>query len=183
MTAGMTDHDLLGTRVGHFRIVDLLGEGGMGAVYVGFDELLQRRVALKSVRGRLDEDSKARFVREARALSQLKHPHICQIYDFLEGPDRDFLVLELIDGRNLKEVMTSRPDARLKTRIARQLAEVLVATHAKAIIHRDLKPANVMVTSEGEVKVLDFGLARGASTAHEDLTRSLTEDPPSAPQI
>jgi eukaryotic-like serine/threonine-protein kinase len=98
----MTDHDLLRRQIGHFRIVDLLGAGGMGAVYVGFDERLQRRVALKALKqGQLDEESKARFLREARVLSQLKHPHICQIHDLLEGPDGDFLVLELIDGKNL----------------------------------------------------------------------------------
>ena len=172
----MTEHDLLGRQVGHFRIVDLLGAGGVGSVYVGFDERLQRRVALKALlQGQLDEESKARFLREARVLSQLKHPHICQIHDFLEGPDQDFLVLELIDGRNLKEVIAGKPDPVLKMRIARQLAEVLVVTHAKGIIHRDLKPANVMVTPEGEVKVLDFGLARGAAPGSEDLTMTRAE--------
>jgi serine/threonine protein kinase len=167
----MTEHDLVGTQVGHFRIVTLLGEGGMGSVYVGFDERLQRRVALKAVQqGRLSEEAKARFLREARVLSQLKHPHICQIHDYLEGPDRDFLVLELIEGSNLTEVIASGPDPTVKVRIARQLAEVLVATHAKGIIHRDLKPANVMLTEEGAVKVLDFGLARGEAAASTMVT-------------
>ena len=178
----MTEHDLLGRQVGHFRIVDLLGTGGMGSVYVGFDERLQRRVALKALQqGKLDEESKTRFLREARVLSQLKHPHICQIHDFLEAPEQDFLVLELIDGRNLKEVIASRPDLALKMRIARQLAEVLVVTHAKGIIHRDLKPANVMVTPEGEVKVLDFGLARGAAAGSEDVTMVQMKGAPSTP--
>ena len=167
----MTEHDLVGTRVGRILITNLLGEGGMGSVYVGFDETLERRVALKAVqRGRLDENAKARFLREARVLSQLKHPNICQIYDYVEGPERDYLVLELIDGRNLKEVIASHPDPALKMRLARQIADVLVVTHAKGIIHRDLKPANVMLSREGEVKVLDFGLARGQAAPSPVIT-------------
>ena len=99
-SAGMADHDVLGQRIGHIRIVEFLARGGMGAVYVGFDEKLQRRVALKAVQeGRLDAEARARFLREARVLSLLNHPHICQIYDYLEGEDRDFLVLELIRAR------------------------------------------------------------------------------------
>ena len=178
----MNEGDLLGQRVGHFRIVDLLGAGGMGAVYVGFDEQLQRKVAMKALQqGRFDDESKARFLREARVLSQLKHPHICQIYELLAGPDQDFLVLELIDGRNLTEAIAARPDPALKMRIARQLAEVLVVTHAKGIIHRDLKPANVMVTPEGDVKVLDFGLARGATVANEFVTMTEMAGAPIVP--
>lgn len=157
----MADHDLLGQRIGHIRIVDFLARGGMGAVYVGFDEKLERRVALKAVHeGRLDADARARFVREARVLSQLNHPHICQIYDYLEGEERDFLVLELIDGESLKDVIAKRPDDATRMRIATEILDVLAATHAQAIIHRDLKPSNVMVTKKGGVKVLDFGLAR-----------------------
>ena len=162
---------LLGRQIGHFRVVDFVAAGGMGAVYVGFDERLQRKVALKALHtGQLDADARARFLREARVLSQLKHPHICQIHDLLEAPEGDFLVLELIDGRNLGAVLAAKPDAALRKRIARQLAEVLAVTHAKGITHRDLKPANVMVTGEGDVKVLDFGLARGAALGSEDLT-------------
>src|SRR4029079_4003894 len=160
----MADHDLLGQRIGHIRIVDFLARGGMGAVYVGFDEKLQRKVALKVVHeGRLDAEARARFGREARVLSQLNHPHICQIYDYLEGEERDFLVLELIDGRSLKEVIAERPDEATRMRIAAEILDVLAATHAQGIIHRDLKPSNVMVTSKGAVKVLDFGLARATN--------------------
>ena len=171
----MDENDMLGRQVGHFRIIDLLGVGGMGSVYLAFDERLQRRVALKALQqGQLDEESKARFQREARVLTQLKHPHICQIYDLLVEPDQDYLVLELVDGRNLNEVIASRPDHATKLRIARQLADVLVVTHAKGIIHRDLKPANVMMTAEGDVKVLDFGLARGAAVRGEFVTMAHT---------
>jgi eukaryotic-like serine/threonine-protein kinase len=168
----MIDQELLGTRVGHFRIVDFLGEGGMGSVLAGFDERLHRKVALKVVQGgRLNQDSKARFLREARVLSQLKHPHICEVYDFVETPDRDFLVLELIEGKSLNEFVARGPDIPTKLRIAREFADVLVATHAKSIIHGDLKPANVMVTADGSVKVLDFGLAQAVTNADE-VTRS-----------
>ena len=178
----MTDHNLIGRQIGHFRIVDLLGAGGMGTVYVGFDERLQRRVALKALReGQLDTESKARFLREARVLSQLKHPHICQIHDLLEAPEGELLVLELIDGKNLSEFIASRPAPSLKMRVARQLAEVLAVTHAKSIIHRDLKPANVMVTAEGEVKVLDFGLARTTALGPEDVTMARIDGATIAP--
>jgi tetratricopeptide (TPR) repeat protein/predicted Ser/Thr protein kinase len=160
----MADPELLGQRIGHIRVVDFLARGGMGAVYVGFDEKLERRVALKAVHeGRLDEEGRARFLREARVLSQLNHPHICQIYGFLEGVDRDFLVLELIEGKSLKEVIAGRTDHATRMRIALEIVEVLAATHAQGIIHRDLKPSNVMVTPKGGIKVLDFGLARATN--------------------
>jgi tRNA A-37 threonylcarbamoyl transferase component Bud32/tetratricopeptide (TPR) repeat protein len=157
----MGDQELLGQRIGHIRIVDFLARGGMGAVYIGFDEKLERRVALKAVHeGRLDENARARFLREARVLSQLNHPHICQIYGYLDGQERDFLVLELIEGKSLKDVIAERPDQATQMRIALEVVEVLAATHAQGIIHRDLKPSNVMVTPKGATKVLDFGLAR-----------------------
>src|SRR4029453_16052316 len=113
--------------------------------------------------GRLDADARARFLREARVLSQLNHPHICQIYDYLEGEERDFLVLELIDGESLKNVIARKPDEAARMRIAAEILDVLAATHAQGIIHRDLKPSNVMVTKKGAVKVLDFGLARATN--------------------
>jgi tetratricopeptide (TPR) repeat protein/predicted Ser/Thr protein kinase len=172
----MADHDLLGQRIGHIRIVEFLARGGMGAVYVGFDEKLERRVALKVVHeGRLNAEARARFLREARVLSLLHHPHICQIYDYLEGEDRDFLVLELIAGRSLKEVIAERPDEATRMRIATEVVDVLAATHAKGIIHRDLKPSNVMVTPKGDIKVLDFGLAR--ETVEDAHTLSRTAHP------
>src|SRR5882724_6793631 len=151
---------LLGNRVGNIRVVDFLGEGGMGAVYGGFDEKLQRAVALKAIRGdRLDAVARARFLREARSLSQLSHPNICTIYDHIEGTEADFLVLERIEGKNLHAVIYEGADLAVKLRIAEQIAEAMVFAHGKGIVHRDLKPGNVMLTSAGTVKVLDFGLA------------------------
>ncbi len=152
----------IGQSIGNIRVLKLLGEGGMGEVYVGFDETLQRRVALKAIRAehRLAAESRARFLREARILSQLDHPNICRIHEYVEGDDRDFLVLELIDGRHLGESIDEGLEPAMKMKVAIQIAEVLETAHGKGIVHRDLKPQNVMVTPEGEVKVLDFGLAR-----------------------
>jgi tetratricopeptide (TPR) repeat protein len=157
----VSDNDLVGSRFGHLRVVGFVGAGGMGSVYLGYDEKLQRRVALKGIReAHLDPERKARFLREARVLSQLRHPNICEIYDYLETPERDFLVLELVEGRTLGQVIAEKPDSATKMRLAEQIVGVLAAAHAKGIVHRDLKPSNVMVTANGDAKVLDFGLAR-----------------------
>ena len=183
----MTD-SLLGTRIGHYRVVDHVGTGGMGDVYVGYDETLERRVALKWIRPehRLDGEAKARLLREARALSQLGHPNICQIYDYLEGETSDVLVLELIEGRSLKRAMKKGLNERLKMVIAEQVAGVLVAAHEKGVVHRDLKPDNVMLTQDDQVKVLDFGLSRrlsdDATMGLGELTNALRPGRPAVPK-
>jgi eukaryotic-like serine/threonine-protein kinase len=158
------------TRVSHYRRLHRLGAGGMGEVYVGVDETLKRRVALKAVHSgqRLHAESKTRFLREAQILSQLDHPNICRVYDYIEDDQRDWLVLELIEGKNLRAALQSGLDWPTKLRIAEQIADVLVVTHAAGIVHRDLKPGNVMVTESGAVKVLDFGLARSVPVAEEE---------------
>jgi serine/threonine-protein kinase len=152
---------LLGRTIGNFRVIDLIGEGGMGEVYVGYDERLKRKVALKAIHGdrRFDEQFKTRLLREAEILSKLEHPNICRIYDFLETEDADLLVLELIKGKTLDRVDVGGLSRSEKLRIAVQLGEVLSDAHAHSVVHRDLKPENVMLDSRGEVKVLDFGLA------------------------
>ena len=153
---------LIGKAIGHIRIVDILGKGGMGEVYVGFDETLERKVALKAIqaKSRLNPQAKARFLREARVLSQLEHPSICQIHDYIEGEKTDFLVLEFIEGKNLHQAVAHKLNKSLKLKIAEQVAQVLVVAHGKGVVHRDLKPSNVMLTKKGDIKVLDFGLAR-----------------------
>lgn len=172
----------VGSKIGHIRITDFLGEGGMGEVYAGFDEKLRRDVALKALRGdRVDAMTRARLLREARALSQLAHPHICAIHDFLEREEGDFLVLERIHGRNLREVVDQGGDPALKLRIAEQIAEALAAAHAKGLVHRDLKLLNVMLTDEGSVKVLDFGLALPAGETPAAEERGAVEAPAHEP--
>ena len=149
----------------------------MGEVYAGFDETLKRRVALKAIHAeqRLHAESKTRFLREARILSQLDHPNICRVYDYIEGNEGDWLVLELIEGHGLRHAIQKglEPSARLK--IAEQIADVLVATHAAGVVHRDLKPGNVMITSNGAVKVLDFGLARSVAASHHPAPARISE--------
>ncbi|HEX2122593.1 MAG TPA: protein kinase [Thermoanaerobaculia bacterium] len=155
--------ELIGRRFGHIRITDVVGQGGMGDVYAGYDEKLDRKVALKVLHAenRLDAEARERLLREARALSKLDHPNICRIHDYIESSDVDVLVLEYIHGVTLEDVIADQQMSRNeKLRIAIAVADVLVATHRVGIIHRDLKPENVMLTQSGQVKVLDFGLAR-----------------------
>lgn len=142
--------------------MDVLGSGGMGEVYEGLDETLERKVAVKAIgaKSRLDPQAKARFLREARVLSQLEHANICQIYDYIEGDESDFLVLEFIEGQSLRIAQREHLENSQKLKIAEQIAAVLVVAHEKGVVHRDLKPSNVMLTKTNSVKVLDFGLAR-----------------------
>jgi serine/threonine protein kinase/Tfp pilus assembly protein PilF len=160
---GGSGTSLLGEKVGSIRIVEYIGEGGFGEVYAGYDEKLDRKVALKALRSdrRLQAEARARFLREARMLSHLDHPNICRIYDLVAEKDRDFLILELLTGTSLGKTIKKGCSRTLKFKIAEQVARALAAAHEKGIVHRDLKPENVMITSDhDEVKVLDFGLAR-----------------------
>ena len=152
----------VGAQLGSIRIVELLGRGGMGDVFLGFDEMLRRQVAVKAIRRehRPSAEARVRFLREARVLSRLEHPNICRIYNYIEGEDSDYLVLELIRGDKLGVAIQSGLTQDKRAAIADQVASVLVAAHGQGVIHRDLKPDNVMLTGEGQVKVLDFGLAR-----------------------
>ncbi|MDA8018780.1 MAG: protein kinase [Thermoanaerobaculia bacterium] len=155
----------IGERVGDIRIRGQLGTGGMGTVYLGFDERLEREVAVKTVRidGRQRPLARERFEREAGVLSRLNHPAICQIYSLVDarsaGQEIQCLVLERVEGTTLREsVGELGPDERL--RVLEQVARALAVAHREGIIHRDLKPDNVMLTPAGEVKILDFGIAR-----------------------
>lgn len=147
--------------VSHYRVSEAIGHGGMGEVYLGIDETLRRKVALKSILPdhRLNPAAKARFLREARTLSQLDHPNICRVHDYIETDERDWIVLEYVDGRTLADALAAGGKGLNRLAIAQQLAAVLAVTHAAGIVHRDLKPGNVMITTDGQVKVLDFGLS------------------------
>ncbi|MGH9422144.1 MAG: serine/threonine-protein kinase, partial [Thermoanaerobaculia bacterium] len=154
---------MIGTVIGgHIRILGVLGQGGMGDVYAGVDERLGRKVAVKAIRAerRLSGKARSRFLREARALSALDHPNICRLFEYLESPEGDFLVLERIEGGTLTRAIERGMNRATKLRIALGIVSALVAAHRKGIVHRDLKPDNVMITSEGGVKILDFGIAQ-----------------------
>src|SRR5262245_11071413 len=155
-----------GTRLGVYEITGLIGVGGMGEVYRATDTKLGRNVAIKPLPSELanDADRLARFEREAKLLAALNHAHIAAIYGLHEHEGTQFLAMELVEGATLDRILR---DASMPVedalRLALQIAGALEAAHEKGVVHRDLKPANVMVTNDGAVKVLDFGLAKAFS--------------------
>src|SRR4030042_5347675 len=154
---------MIGRTLGHYRIIEKIGAGGMGIVYRARDERLERDVALKILpAGALaDEERRKRFRREAMALSKPNHPNIAPIHDFNTEKEVDFLAMEYISGVTLEEKLHSGalPESEV-VQVGKQAAEALEAAHEQGMIHRDLKPGNIMVTPKGLVKVLDFGLAK-----------------------
>src|SRR6478672_8889478 len=154
---------MIGETVTHYRILDRLGEGGMGVVYRAEDTRLGRQVAVKFLSSKLSQDQSAvdRFQREARAASSLNHPHICALYDIGRHGDLPFMVMELLDGTTLRRRVGGLAlsiDTLLE--LAVQTTEALETAHNAGIVHRDIKSANIFVTDRGQVKVLDFGLAK-----------------------
>ena len=153
----------IGREIGKYRIVEKLGEGGMGAVFVAEDRELRRQVALKVLSDRmaLNPQHQKRFQREARALAALSHPNIVTIYSVEHEDELHFLTMEMVEGKPLDQVIPADGlELEELLHAAVCLAEALSAAHAQGVMHRDLKPANVMVGDAGEIKVLDFGLAK-----------------------
>jgi len=161
----------------HYRIVEKLGEGGMGAVYLAEDTELGRKVALKFLTGELERDELARrrLLREARSAAAIDHPYSCKIYEVGEVEGRSFIAMEYIEGQTLQEALREGPLAIDRAlAIAGETAEALDKAHEKEIVHRDLKPSNVMLTKEGHVKVMDFGLAKPVASPSEASNEEAT---------
>jgi len=167
---------MAGQTISHYKILEKVGEGGMGVVYKAEDTKLKRQVALKFLRTDIldleDEEHKERFLREAQAAA-LDHPNICTVYEIDEADGQTFLSMAYLEGETVKEKIKARP---LKLEealdIAIQTAQGLQAAHEKGIVHRDIKGANLMVTPRGQVKIMDFGLAQLAEQSR--LTKTTT---------
>lgn len=176
--------DVIGTTLGHYRIVEKLGQGGMGEVYRADDTKLKRQVALKVLPSRLSSDPEglARFQREAESVAALNHPHIVTIFSVEKDRDTHFLTMELVEGKSLDQLISEEGvgiDQAFDLSIP--LTDALSAAHATGIVHRDLKPTNVMLTADGRVKILDFGLAKlvgegsDVGSSPDAATEALTE--------
>ena len=173
---------MIGNTLAHYEITAAIGKGGMGEVYQATDKKLGCNVAIKVLPEEFASDTEriARFEREAKLLASLNHPNIAAIYGLEQSEGTRFLVLELVEGQTLAERLVRGPlPVQESLELALQIAEALEAAHEKGVIHRDLKPANIKVTSEGKIKVLDFGLAKayaGTALGDETVLETLAED-------
>src|SRR5918911_437043 len=171
----------MATTISHYRLEEELGTGGMGRVHKAYDTTLDRTVVLKLLAPDLiaEDESRRRFLREARLASALDHPNICTIYEIAEVDNQYFIAMQYVQGKTLKRVINGRPLALDSVfSIALQVADALAAAHAKGIVHRDIKSSNIIITPRGQAKILDFGLAklltdkeRAAQTEQDELTR------------
>jgi serine/threonine protein kinase len=163
---------MIGKTVAHYKIVEQLGEGGMGVVYKAEDTKLHRMLALKflsseTVATQADKD---RFAAEARAAAALDHPNICTIYEINEFEGRSYIAMAHVEGRSLREEIDEAPlGVNRAIDLAVQIAKGLSAAHERGIVHRDIKSANIMVTPKGDAKIMDFGIAHRPGVAAPDL--------------
>ena len=173
-----------GEVLNHYKILRAIGKGGMGEVYLSEDTVLHRQVALKFLPEAMQQDpvARKRFLREARAAATLNHPFVCGIHEIGEAQGKTFIVMEYVAGETLKERISRGPISLLETlQLSSEITEALEIAHEKRIIHRDLKPANIMLTSQGHVKVMDFGLAKqllsaeSLDTQEETFSATLTQ--------
>jgi len=169
-----------GDKVNQYEIIELLGKGGMGEVYLARDAKLDRKVALKFLPDELETDprTRERFIREAKSAAALDHPFICKIYETGEYRGKAYIAMEYLEGKTLRDEMEQKPvTAKEAIQISLEIAEALENAHKAGIVHRDLKPANIMITSQRHTKVMDFGLAKRIlpGTDTEGITRTLTQ--------
>jgi len=177
---------LIGRQVGAYQILSLLGAGGMGEVYRARDTKLDRTVALKLLPAEVaaDEDRMRRFLREAKAASALNHPNVAHIYEIGEAEGMSFIVMEYVEGQTLAAKIHGRPlEPPQLVEIGMQAADALEEAHSKGITHRDIKPANIMVTPRGQVKVLDFGLAKIARPTDQAVESDISTMTQTAPGV
>ncbi|TDR20554.1 serine/threonine protein kinase [Marinicella litoralis] len=175
--ATTTEDEVIPKQIGRIKIQRLLASGGMGHVYVGLDELLKRKVAVKVMNSdlHLSTEQRAILLNEAQVLSSLQHPNICQIHDFFTEQNNDILVLEYLDGCTLSKAITDQSIAQ-PLLVAQSILMALTTAHERGIAHRDLKPDNIMITEQGEVKILDFGLAKIQPISHSATDVPLHEE-------
>jgi serine/threonine protein kinase len=169
---------MIGTTISHYRVAANLGAGGMGVVYLAEDERLNRKVALKFLPPAIaqDHEARVRLLREAQAASALDHPNVAAVYDIDEWNGQLFIAMPYYDGETLEQRIGRGPlPIEEAARIAGEIASGLAATHRAGLVHRDLKPANIMCTRSGQVKILDFGLAKVFSGGESGVTRVTQE--------
>src|SRR5262245_39348050 len=158
---------------GRYEILDKIGEGAMGIVYRAKDDALGRMVALKMLSSELggEQELHERFLREAETIGRLSHPHIVTVYDMREAEGQLYMAMELLEGDDLRRLVEKKAEMALadRVRLLAQIASGLRYAQSKGVVHRDIKPANIIVTSAGQAKILDFGLARVA--ARSAITR------------